>query len=111
MSTRREEYLIIGCKFDEEFTNNVINDDHVDKYMYPSKGSKQWILLDGMNGDYTFFGIITQLSDGDDMGSYDIIEFSPVTQDQINEISVKFKEVFPGIEMPEIKMYFVPHYC
>lgn len=116
MSIRKEEYIIIGCKFGEEFTRKLWKDSEkweemFDKYEAVEGGEKQWLLTDGMSGDYTFFGIINRISDGWDYENIEIVEFVEPTKEQKKEIIEKFKEVFPNEKMSKIKMYYVPHYC
>lgn len=117
MSVRREEYIVLGCKLNEEFTDNLFKGDETfyEKILgeYGWKKNNEYkiqMLIDGMNGDYTFFGFITQLNNGYEE-NYDITEILEITFEQKELIKLKFNELFPDIKMPEIKAYHVPHYC
>lgn len=109
MSVRKERYLIYGCKFEEEFTvdfwqKSFRNEMEWDK----NKSTDQpYFITDGMNGDYTFFGFIFQLSNGwDDDYEAKEIDF------QYNEkvIMEKLWELYPGMELPNIRLWYLPHY-
>lgn len=109
MSVRVEQYLIYGCKFGEEFTEEYWEKDFRDDTEWEEDKPKDqpFFITDGMNGDYTFFGIICQLSDGGD-DDYDAKEIDfPYNKEVIIE---KFSELYPDTEIPEIKLYYLPHY-
>lgn len=115
MSVRREEYLIIGCKGDEDFCErywhmeNFLNIDKQYGYEKTNENEVQ-ILTDGMGGNYCFIGFIKQLSDGYDENEQ-ITEITNITQEQIDAIQKKFQEIFPTESMLPIKIYHAPHFA
>jgi hypothetical protein len=109
MSVRKEDYLIYGCKFDEEFTEDFWEQDFRDEMEWDEDKPKDkpYFITDGMNGDYTFFGFICQLSDGGDD------DYEPKEIDfQYNQrvIMEKFSELYPDMELPNIRLWYLPHY-
>lgn len=117
MGVNREEYIIIGCKFDRDFTQRLFDREDYDDFNSEhewSKGDEKKIkiLSDGMSGDYTFLGYILQIGDGYDENA-DSIEFKPVTKKQEEKILEKFTELFPqeSRSLAQVKMYYTPHYC
>lgn len=110
MSTRKETYIIFGCKFGEEFTKEYWRKDFYDEMEWGKNKpkNKPFFISDGMNGDYTFFGVINQLSKGGDDEDYKEIEISPDFEPF--DIEEKFKELYPNEELPEIKIYYLPHW-
>jgi hypothetical protein len=110
MSTRVERYLIYGLKFGEEFTKDFWKKDFYDNEVWNKRKlkDKPFFITDGMNGDYTFFGFITELANGwDDVKEQEInISFTKV------EIISKFYQLYPDtkIKDEEIKMFFLPHW-
>lgn len=108
MGVTRQEYLIVGCKFeDKEFIKQYWDmEDLRDELEF---NDNPWILSDGMNGDYMFFGKIEELTNGYDE-NYTITQFNKIMDHEHEEIKLKFQEVFPDVEMPEICTYHVPHY-
>lgn len=110
MSVQREEYIIYGCKFSEEFTREFWEKDFYDEYIWEKEKEEQPnFITDGMNGDYTFFGFIIQIGDGEEE-NYEAIEFKEITEENKTIIRNKFNELYPNTELPEIKMYYLPHY-
>ena len=116
MGVNREEYIVIGCKLGKKFTKKlwkrVDEDSELEsQYNWNEKREKRaQYITDGMSGEYTFFGLIKQLSDGFDGENTDIIEFEEPTAEKKQQVEEKFKELFPNEEMPPIKMYYLPHY-
>ena len=110
MSVRVEHYLIYGCKFGEEFTEEYWEKDFRDDMEWDKNKPKDqpFFITDGMNGDYTFFGLICQLS----KGSWDEdCEAKEIDFKHNKEIVIeKFSELYPDMEIPEIKLYYLPHY-
>lgn len=111
MSTKIESYLIYGLKFGEEFTNEFWNKDFRDEMEWNENKPKDkpFFVTDGMNGAYTFFGFITQLTNGnyDDLQEKEIdLSFTKV------EIISKFYELYPDEKVmdEDIKMFFLPHW-
>ena len=109
MSVSVEHYLIYGCKFGEEFTEEYWEKDFRDDMEWDKTKPKDqpFFITDGMNGGYTFFGLIYQLSSGSDY------------EDKEKEIDFKYSpypvmeklwELYPGMEIPEMKLYYLPHY-
>lgn len=114
MGIRKEEYTVIGFKFNPAEINKLSTGNKsfielLDEYgKIDSK--EHWLIYDGMSGNYLMFGLITQLSDGWDDGNMDILEFSKIDQLQIYTITTKFNELFPdNVIFKEIKNYYVPH--
>ncbi len=109
MSVRVENYLIYGCKFGEEFTEDFWEQDFRDEMEWDEDKPKDkpFFITDGMNGDYTFFGFICQLSDGGD-DDYEAKEIDF----QYNEKAImeKFSELYPDMELPNIRLWYLPHY-
>jgi hypothetical protein len=109
MSVRVENYLVYGCKFGEEFTEEYWEKDFRDdtEWDEDKPTDKPHFITDGMNGNYTFFGFICQLSDGgDDDYEAKEIDFS-YNENQVKE---KLCELYPEMEIPDIKLYYLPHY-
>jgi hypothetical protein len=110
MSTRIENYLIYGLKFGEDFTNDFWKKDFNDQEHWDKNKPKDkpYFLTDGMCGDYTFFGFITQLSDGWDYPKEIEINLSFTKV----EIISKFYGLYPDLKIndEDIKMYFLPHW-
>ena len=110
MSTRIENYIIYGLKFGEDFTNDYWEKDFRDEMEWDKNKPKDkpFFITDGMNGDYTFFGFITQLSNGwDDAEETEInLGFTKA------EIISKFYELYPDAKITDedIKMFFLPHW-
>ena len=110
MSTRIENYIIYGLKFGEDFTNDYWEKDFRDEMEWDKTKPKDkpFFITDGMNGEYTFFGFITQLSNGgDDAEETEInLSFTKV------EIISRFYELYPDakIKDEDIKMFFLPHW-
>lgn len=111
MSTRVENYLIYGLKFGEEFTENFWEQEFCDNELWDESKPKDkpFFITDGMNGNYTFFGFITQLSDGSD----------DAQEKEINllftkglDVITKFYKLYPNVKVSEedIKMFFLPHW-
>lgn len=114
MSVTRQEYIVIGMKFDNKFTDRLWArpdaDDMNEKYEWEKDREKEiQYLTDGMSGDYTFFGYIQQLSDGYDENST-VTEINQPQSGMVTAIQKKFIELFPDEQMAEIKIYHVPHY-
>ena len=109
MSVRVENYLIYGCKFGEEFTEDYWEQDFRDEMEWEEDKPQDqpFFITDGMNGNYTFFGLICQLSDGGD----DDYEAKEINFEH-NERAVveKFSELYPDMEIPAIKLYYLPHW-
>jgi hypothetical protein len=109
MSVRVENYLIYGCKFGEEFTNDFWKQDFRDEMEWDEDKPKDkpYFITDGMNGNYTFFGFICQLSDGGD-DDYEAKEIDF----QYNERAImeKLLELYPDMELPNITLWYLPHY-
>ena len=116
MGVRKEEYIVIGCKLGRKFTKALFKKSDEDWEAFESnswnkKKPKQiGYIVDGMSGEYTFFGFIKQLSDGWEDMNTEIIVFEEPTDEKRKEVEEKFKEMFPDEEMPPIKMYYLPHY-
>ena len=110
MSTRIENYIIYGLKFGEDFTNDYFEKDFRDEMEWDKNKPKDkpFFITDGMNGDYTFFGFITQLSNGwDDAEETEIkLSFTKV------EIISRFYELYPEAKITDedIKLFFLPHW-
>jgi hypothetical protein len=109
MSVRKENYLIYGCKFGEEFTNEFWQKDFRDEMEWDEDkpNDKPYFITDGMNGNYTFFGFICQLSNGGD-DDYEAKEIDFQYNDKA--IWLKLWELYPNTELPDIKMWYLPHY-
>lgn len=109
MSVRKENYLIYGCKFGEEFTREFWKKDFRDEMEWDEDKPKDkpYFITDGMNGDYTFFGFICQLSNGGD-DDYEAKEID--FQYDEKAILLKLWELYPNTELPDIKMWYLPHY-
>ena len=110
MSTRVESYLIYGLKFGEDFTRNYWEQEFRDNEEWNNEKPKDkpFFISDGMCANYTFFGFITELSNGwDDAKEQEIdLSFTKV------EIISKFYELYPNAEIndEDIKMFFLPHW-
>ena len=114
MGVNREEYIVIGMKFDDKFTDRLWArpDQRAmdEKYSWEKEREKEiQYLSDWMSGDYTFFGYIQQISDGDDENTT-VTEINEPQGSMITAIQKKFIELFPDEEMVEIKIYHVLHY-
>lgn len=103
MSTTITNYLIYGFKLDSEFTNEYWDSENYDKYDFDSsKPDQPLFLTDGMNGEYTYFGFIKEL---DTENAIEIkLNYSK------DEVIIKFKELYPDIIVPEIKLISLPHW-
>ncbi len=112
MSVQKEEYIIYGCKFDEDFTEEFWKKDFRDEEEWEEDKDEDepYFLTDGMSGEYTFFGFIERIADGFDESNGEIIEFDQPTKEQKQTIIKKLKKLYPKMKVPEIKMYYVPHY-
>ena len=117
MGVRREEWLVTGFKLDQEWIQDTIGEDRneemeseLDNREVFKKTGIAGILSDGMCGEYTFFGICKQISDGWEGESSEIIELSMPTNGQIEQIHNNWAKYFGDNEMPPIKTYFVPHF-
>jgi len=110
MSTRIENYLIYGLRFGEKFTNEYWKKDFYDEEEWDNKKPKDkpYFLTDGMNGDYTFFGFITQLSNGWDDAEEKEINLSFTKA----EVVSNFYKLYPDekITDEDIKLFFLPHW-
>jgi hypothetical protein len=109
MSVSKENYLIYGCKFGEEFTNEFWQKDFRDEMEWDEDkpNDKPYFITDGMNGNYTFFGFICQLSDGGD-DDYEAKELDFVYDGKA--IREKLSELYPDMELPINKLWYLPHY-
>jgi len=110
MSTRKEVYIIHGFKFDENFTCEFWEKDFYNEMVWDKNKpiDQPFFITDGMNGDYTFFGFVKQISNGWDDEDYDIVEIhKPYNED---EIISKFKNLYPEVTIPSIKTYYLPHW-
>ena len=107
MSIRRQHYLIYGLEFNEDFTKNHTrrNLGH-ENWSERTPTIKPAFLVDGMCGEYTYFGFITQLSNGWDEDEVSKEITMPFDKDIV--IS-EFKRIYPNIKVvPEdIKLFFV----
>lgn len=110
MSTRIENYLIYGIKFGEDFTEKYWEKEFYPKMEWNKNKPKDnpFFITDGMNGLYTFFGFIIQLSDGWNDPEEIIVNLSFTKV----EIISKLLELYPDIKIDEddIKLYYLPHY-
>lgn len=111
MSVRKEIYIIQGLKFGEEFTNEYFDKDFRDEMEFDKKKevNRPYFLTDGMNGEYTFFGFITQIEDGY-CEFEDCIEIKTDfdKKEIIRVLSNYYK--LNEIHLPEIKTYLLSHY-
>lgn len=109
MSVRVENYLVYGCKFGDAFTEEYWEKDFRDDTEWDKNKPKDqpFFITDGMNGDYTFFGFICQLSNC----SYyeDKVKEINFNYNE-NQVKEKLCELYPGMEIPDIKLYYLPHY-
>lgn len=110
MSTRIENYIIYGLKFGENFTKDFWEKDFSDEMEWDKNKPKDkpFFISDGMNGNYTFFGFITQLSNG-----WDNTEETEIKLDfSKTEIISKFHELYPEVKITDddIKLFFLPHW-
>jgi hypothetical protein len=112
MSVRKEAYIVYGLKLDENFTN-----EYWEKDFYPETEwnknkpkDKPFFITDGMNGLYTFFGLIQVLNNG----SFDFEEDITEIKNDFNasEVISEFKNLFPDITANEwdVKLYYLPHF-
>lgn len=109
MSVRVENYLIYGCQFGEEFTEEFWEKDFRDDLEWDERKpkNKPYFITDGMNGNYTFFGFICELSNGgdDDYGAKEIdFDYNE------REVMEALWELYPDMELPNIRLYYLPHY-
>lgn len=114
MSVSKETYIIKGFKFGKEFTKDFWNKDFRDDLEYWDKedNGKIKFLSDGMNGDYTFFGQIIEISTRGDWYEDEIKEIDLTKTIASTTILEKFKELYPcsELEIQDVKLYYVPHY-
>lgn len=110
MSTTIESYLIYGLRFGEEFTKNYWEQDFYDELEWNNNKSNDepFFITDGMNGNYTFFGLITELSNGFDEAE----EKELIINYNKSIIITRINELFPNIQIGEddIKLYYLPHW-
>lgn len=110
MSVTKEIYLVLGIKFGEDFTNAYFNSECFDDLEYSGNEDKLSFIFDGMNGLYTFFGIVTQLSNGE--YEEETKELNLLFNFDKNQIVQEFKNLFPAYEVSEqdVKLYYLPHW-
>ena len=110
MSVDKETYLIYRIKFGEEFTNNYWKQDFYEEREWDKSKlkDKPYFISDGMSGEYTFFGFITQLSNGE-------------YEEEVKEIDLDFSyvivarelcQLYPNLKVSkeDIRLYYLPHY-
>jgi hypothetical protein len=110
MSTSIENYIIYGLKFGEEFTKKFWRKEFYDKELWDENKpkNKPYFITDGMNGSYTFFGFITELSN----------RWNELEEKEIDlsftkaEIISKFHNLYPDSKIADedIKLFFLPHW-
>lgn len=106
MSTRREEFVIIGVDI-----NHLMNDDFYDAhedYMRKKPAKEElFILYDGMNGQYCILGEV--LAQGDEFEGLPLFQLD---QKEQNKIKKRVKEkVFKEFKIEiEPKIYIVTHW-
>ena len=114
MSVRKETYIILGFKFDSEFTEDYWEKDFRDETEYHGKNDngKIMFITDGMNGNYTFFGQITELGTRGDWYEDQIKEIDIPRDMKCIEIFQKFKQYYPesDLQVKDVKLYYLPHY-
>lgn len=114
MGVRKEEYNVIGVKFNqEEYLKLNTGDKSLQDILeeYSERESKErYIIYDGMSGEYLLFGIIEQLSDGWNGNIENIIEFNQPSVEQFTHIVTMYNKIFPDNVIPMIKNYYVPHF-
>lgn len=110
MSTRIEQYVIFGVKFGEEFTTDFWEKEFSDKETWRESKPKNepFFITDGMSGNYTFFGFITQLSNGWDDSEEQEIDLSFTKE----EVKTKFLKLYPELKIndEDIRMFYLPHW-
>ena len=106
MSVRLESYIVHGVWLGEDFTHDYLlrpERDELDKLLVDVE--KPWLIVDGMDGSYSFFGLIEKVNSEDTIMSYD---FVPDKSKQL--IKKKWKEHFHDFKLPEIRMYYLNHH-
>lgn len=111
MSVRKETYIIYGIKLDEDFTKKFWSESFYDDMVWEKTKpkNKPYFITDGMNGNYTFFGIITQLTNG----SYDEEDYKEIEIDKKSKpfyIENCFRAFYPDMKIEKVKLYYLPHY-
>lgn len=109
MSTSVENYIIYGLKFGEEFTKDFWQKDFRDEFEWEEeKPFTPLFLTDGMNGSYTYFGFIIQLSNRWDDSAEKEINLTGTK----SEVISMFYKLYPEstITDEDIKMYYLPHW-
>ena len=106
MSSKLETYIIHGVWLGEDFTHDYFlrpDRDELDKLLVINE--KPWLIVDGMDAQYSFFGLINKIDTEEIITAYD---FVPDKSKQI--IKNKWKEYFNDFKIPEIRMYYLNHY-
>jgi len=109
MSVRKETYIIYGVKFGEEFTEEFWEMPFSDEMQWNEEKEKDkpFFITDGMSGEYTYFGFITQLNNGFDDDETEVVINSNL---DFSKIRNKFFELYPTKIFPEPMLYYLPHY-
>lgn len=112
MSVRKEAYIVLGLKLNEEITEEYWEKDFRDETEWDrtKPKDKPFFITDGMNGLYTFFGFIQELNNG----RYDFEEeITEIKNDfKASDVISEFKNLFPEIIVNEwdVKLYYLPHF-
>ena len=113
MSVRKETYIVLGFKFDSEFTEDYWEKDFRDETEYFGKNDngKIMFITDGMNGNYTFFGQIIELGTKGEWYKDQVQEIDLNTS-STDEIVKTFKQYYPEstLQAEDVKLYYLPHY-
>lgn len=112
MSVDRTDYIIYGWKLPYEIKNDDgvidLDDDKFLPLIEGQEGEEFTILQDGMNGEYTVFGLVIALAYDD--GGW-VFQELPMTFDQEEKVLSRYQDLFesePPIDKP--KLFIFSHY-
>lgn len=106
MSVKLESYIVQGVWLGEDFTHDYFlrpERDELDKLLV--HGDKPWLIVDGIDGKYSFFGLIDKVDPEEIITTY---EFVTEKTEQI--IKKKWKEHFGEFKLPNIRLYHLNHH-
>lgn len=107
MGMKLEKYIIYGVWLGEEFTHDYLlrpEREELDRKLVNTENP--WLIVDGMDGKYSFFGIIKRIDEDEVISGYDFDCDNLV----ITSIKDKWDKYFSEFEFPNIRTYHLNHY-